>query len=210
MKILFLTHYFPPEVNAPATRTYEHCKEWVKKGHDVTVITCVPNHPQGQVYPGYKNKLYQKETVDGINVIRLWTYVTANEGFVKRTLNYVSYLLSVIFFIPFLPKHDVLISTSPQFFCGLAGYFVQLFRRKPWVLEIRDLWPESILAVGAIKNKQIIRILEYLESMAYRKCSHIVPVTDSFKDYMIRKGVPEEKITVIKNGVDLEFTNLMP
>lgn len=205
MRILFLTHYFPPEVNAPATRTYEHCKEWLKKGHEVTVVTCVPNHPQGQVYPGYKNKLFQTEDIDGIKVIRLWTYITANEGFVKRTLNYISYMFSVIFSIPFLPKTDIVISTSPQFFCGLAGYFVKLFKRAPWILEIRDLWPESIFAVGAIKNRAIIKTLEYIEKKAYQKADHIVPVTDAFKQFIVNKGIDPDKITVIKNGVDLSF-----
>jgi len=171
----------------------------------VTVVTCVPNHPKGKVYEGYKNKLYQAEVVNGIKVIRLWSYVTANEGFVKRTLNYVSYLVAVILALPFLPKIDVVISTSPQFFCGLAGYPVKLFKRVPWVLEIRDLWPESILTVGAIKNKAIIRVLEWLESFAYRKANHIVPVTDAFKTYMVKKGIADNKITVIKNGVDLSF-----
>ncbi len=205
MKILFFTHYFPPEVNAPASRTHEHCREWVKNGHEVTVVTCVPNHPMGKVYSGYSNKLCQHEVIDGIHVIRLWTYITANEGFVKRTLNYLSYLFSVLVYIPFLPKHDVFVSTSPQFFCGLAGYFVKLFRRKPWVIEIRDLWPESIVAVGAIHNKFIIKVLEYLEMQVYRKSDHIIPVTDAFKSYMLNKSVAEEKITVIKNGVDLNF-----
>jgi len=205
MKILFFTHYFPPEVNAPASRTHEHCKEWVKNGHEVTVVTCVPNHPMGKVYPGYKNRLCQHEMIDGIHVIRLWTYITANEGFVKRTLNYLSYLLSVLVYIPFLPKHDVFVSTSPQFFCGLAGYFVKLFRRKPWIIEIRDLWPESIVAVGAIHNKFIIKTLEFLEMLVYRKSDHIVPVTDAFRAYMLNKSVPDAKITVIKNGVDLNF-----
>lgn len=205
MDILFLTHYFPPEVNAPASRTYEHCKEWVRKGHKVTVVTGVPNHPQGRVYPGYKNRLYQKETIDGINVIRLWTYVTPNEGFIKRTLGYVSYIFSVIFSIPFLPRHDVVVSTSPQFFCGLAGYFVKLFRRRPWIVEIRDLWPESIVAVGAIKNKTIIRILEYIEKKVYEKSDHIVVVTDAFREFIQKKGIARDKISVIKNGVDLSF-----
>lgn len=205
MKILFLTHYFPPEVNAPATRTFEHCRYWVEQGHEVTVVTAAPNHPRGKVYDGYKNRLYQKEVMNGIQVIRLWTFVTPNEGFIKRTLNYVSYMLAVMLAIPFLPRVDVVISTSPQFFCGLAGYPVKLFKRVPWVLEIRDLWPESILTVGAIKNKTIIRILEFLESFAYRNASHIVPVTDAFKAHMVKKGVSADKITVIKNGVDLSF-----
>ena len=205
MRIIFFTHYFPPEVNAPAARTYEHCKEWVSKGHKVTVVTAVPNHPQGRVYPGYKNKFYQKEKIDGINVIRVWTYVTANEGFVKRIFNYLSYMFAVILLIPFLPRHDVFVSTSPQFFCGFAGFFVKLIRRTPWILEIRDLWPESIVAVGAIKNKSIIRMLEYMELLIYRKSDHIIPVTDAFKRFIVKKGISADKITVIKNGVDLSF-----
>ncbi|MGD8641034.1 MAG: glycosyltransferase family 4 protein [Gammaproteobacteria bacterium] len=205
MHIVFLSHYFPPEVNAPATRTYEHCKEWIRNGHQVTVVTCVPNHPRGKIYPGYKNRLYQVEEKDGIKVVRLWTYVTANEGFLKRTLNYISYKISAILATPFIGKADVVVSTSPQFFNGLAGYVVSRLKGAPWILEIRDLWPESILTVGAINNKHVIRFLEWLEMFAYRKADRIVPVTNAFKDYMVAKGIAEDKIHVIKNGVDLSF-----
>ena len=158
MRILFLSHYFPPEVNAPASRTFEHCREWVRNGHQVTIVTCAPNHPGGKVYSGYSNKLYQWDEKDGIRILRLWTYLAANEGFIKRTMNYVSFMVSCIIAIPFLPKSDIVITTSPQFFNGLAGYFVSRLKRIPWLLEIRDLWPESILAVGAIKNKKVILI----------------------------------------------------
>ncbi len=215
MKILFLSHYFPPEVNAPASRTFEHCQQWVKDGHSVTVVTCVPNHPQGQVYEGYRNRFFQREDCHGIHVVRVWTYVTANEGFAKRTLNYFSYLMAVVLTTPWLPKVDVVISTSPQFFNGLAGYFVSRILRIPWMLEIRDLWPESILAVGAIKNRKIIQLLEWLERYTYRKADHIVPVTDSFERYIAAKGISCDKITVIKNGANLslykplESTNTM-
>ena len=205
MRILFLSHYFPPEVNAPASRTYEHCKQWVKDGHEVTVVTCAPNHPRGKVYEGYRNRLVQREEKDGIQVIRVWTYVTANEGFFKRTLNYVSFMVSSILITSWLSKADVVVTTSPQFFNGLAGYFVCRLKRIPWVLEIRDLWPESILVVGAIKNRTMIRLLEWVELFAYRQADRIVPVTDAFKRYMIGKGIPAEKIEVIKNGVDLSF-----
>ena len=205
MRVLFLSHYFPPEVNAPASRTYEHCKQWVKDGHEVTVVTCAPNHPRGKVYEGYQNRFIQREEKDGIRVVRVWTYVTANEGFFKRTLNYVSFMLSAIFFTPWLSDVDVVVTTSPQFFNGLAGYFVSRLKHIPWVLEIRDLWPESILAVGAIRNRGVIRLLEWIERFAYRKADRIVPVTDAFKRYMVGKGVPAKKIEVIKNGVDLSF-----
>jgi len=205
MRVLFLSHYFPPEVNAPASRTYEHCKQWVKDGHEVTVVTCAPNHPRGKVYEGYRNRAVQYEKKDGIQVIRVWTYVTANEGFFKRTLNYVSFMVAAILLTPWLAKMDVVVTTSPQFFNGLAGYFVSRLKRIPWVLEIRDLWPESILAVGAIRNRGIIRLLEWFERFAYRKADRIVPVTDAFKRYMVGKGISAEKIEVIKNGVDLAF-----
>ncbi len=205
MRILFLSHYFPPEVNAPATRTYEHCREWVKQGHEVTVVSCVPHHPMGRAYPGYKNRFYQVEENDGIRAIKVWTYITANEGFVKRTWNYIFYMKMAIWIAPFIGKADVVISTSPQFFNGLAGYFVSRIKRAPWVLEIRDLWPESILTVGAITNKHIIRFLEYLEMFAYRKADRIVSVTDAFKSYMVAKGIDAEKIHVITNGVNLDF-----
>ncbi|HRB81441.1 MAG TPA: glycosyltransferase family 4 protein [Nitrospira sp.] len=203
MHILFLSHYFPPEVNAPASRTFEHCRQWVRDGHRVTVVTCAPNHPRGKIYPGYRNALYGREEKDGITIIRVWTYVTANEGFLKRTLNYVSYMGAAIMAAPFLQKADIVISTSPQFFNGLAGYVVSRIKRAPWVLEIRDLWPESILAVGAIKNPFIIHLLEWLELFAYRQADRIVPVTDAFQRYIEGKGIPKEKITVIKNGADL-------
>jgi glycosyltransferase involved in cell wall biosynthesis len=205
MRILFLSHYFPPEVNAPASRTYEHCKQWVKEGHEVTVVTCAPNHPRGAVYEGYRNKIFQRENREGIQVVRLWTYVTANEGFLKRTLNYISYMMAAVFVAPFLSKFDVVLSTSPQFFNGLAGFLVSRIKRAPWILEIRDLWPESIVAVGAITNRPIIRLLEGLELFAYRKADHLVVVTDSFKAHMLTREIPAEKVTVIKNGVDFSL-----
>ena len=203
MRILFLSHYFPPEVNAPATRTYEHCKVWVEQGHEVTVVSCVPHHPMGEAYPGYKNKLYQVEERDGIKIVHLLTYITANEGFLKRTFNYVFYMLMSILAAPFLPKADVVVSTSPQFFNGLAGYFVARMKRAKWVLEIRDLWPESIVAVGAIENRTVIRALEGIERFVYRKADSIVAVTNAFKTHIVRCGGSAEKISVIRNGVDL-------
>lgn len=204
MRILFLSHYFPPEVNAPASRTFEHCREWVGAGHHVTVITCAPNHPRGEVYPGYRNRFVQRESMEGIDVVRVWSYMAANEGFAKRTANYVSYMIMATLVAPWLARTDVVISTSPQFFNGLAGYAVSRLKRTPWVLEIRDLWPESILAVGAIKSPRVIRFLEWLEMFAYRKADRIVPVTDAFKNYMVDKGIDAAKIEVIKNGVDLQ------
>ena len=204
MHILFLTHYFPPEVNAPASRTFENAKRWVRAGHRVTVITCVPNHPQGVPYPGYRNRLWQWDEMDGISILRVKTLLSANKGFGRRTLNYLSYLVSASLFAPLAGKVDVVVSTSPQFFCGLAGYGVSLLKGVPWVLEIRDLWPESIIALGAVKNRRLIALLEGVETFMYLRAHRIVSLTNSFKRHIASRGVPLERIEVIMNGADLE------
>jgi len=208
MKILFLTDNFPPEVNAPATRTYEHCKEWVKKGANVTVITCFPNFPQGKVYEGYKNKLYQKEIIDGIRIIRVWSYMVANKGFVKRTLDYISYAIAS-FTVGLFIKTDLIVATSPQFFTAIAGRKLGFWKRKPWVMEVRDLWPESIKNVDAIKDNFVIRVLEKEELKCYKKAKGIITVTDTFKKVITEKGIDNIKIKVVKNGANLDLYHPM-
>lgn len=203
MRIVFCSHYYPPEVNAPASRTSEHCRAWAKAGHEVTVITCAPNHPGGKVYPGYRNRLYQTETLDGVRIVRVWTFLAANEGFLLRTLNYLSFMLSACLALARLPRPDVIVSTSPQFFCGLVGFFARALRGVPWVLEIRDLWPESIVAVGVMRKGAMVRMLERLETLAYRRADRLVPVTDSFVAHIAERCGGPRKISVIKNGVDL-------
>ena len=124
MKILFLTDNFIPETNAPASRTYEHAREWVKKGVDVTVITTVPNFPQGKVYEGYKNNIYQKEYIDGIEVIRVISFIAKNEGFILRILDFLSFMITSFIASLFQKKIDVIIATSPQFFYSVSWIFV--------------------------------------------------------------------------------------
>lgn len=201
MRILFLTDNFPPEVNAPASRTYDHAREWVKSGHSVTVITCFPNFPKGKIYDGYKNKLYQKERIDGIEVIRVWSYITANKGFFKRTLDFISYSVTS-FFAGLFVNTDVIVATSPQFFTALSGRTLAFFKRKPWIMEVRDLWPESIKTVGAMKDNLFIRYFEWQEIRCYKSAKKIIVVTDSFKKTLIERGVDGDKISVVKNGVD--------
>ena len=201
MKILFLTDNFPPEVNAPATRTFEHCRQWVLDGIDVTVITCFPNFPQGKVYRGYKNKFCQSEIIDGIHIIRVWTYITANKGFVKRTLDYISFSVSA-FITGLFQKTDLIIATSPQFFTALAGRTLSFWKGKPWIMEVRDLWPESIKTVGAMNDNILIRYFEWQEKRCYHSAQKIIVVTDSFKRKLVERGIDSSKIEVVKNGVN--------
>lgn len=208
MKILFLADNFPPEVNAPASRTYDHLKEWKKAGHDVTVITCAPNFPKGKVYDGYKNKLYQTEVMDGINVIRVWSYIAENKGFFRRTLDYISFSVTS-FLVGLFVKCDIIIATSPQFFAALSGRTLSFFKRKPWIMEVRDLWPESIKTVGMMKDNLFIKYFEWQEKRCYRSAKHIVVVTDSFKKNLVARGIDAEKISVIKNGANRELFSPM-
>ncbi|MGR5336213.1 glycosyltransferase family 4 protein [Vibrio gigantis] len=203
MHILFLTDNFPPEGNAPATRTYEHAIRWVKAGHKVTVITCAPNFPEGKVFDGFKNRWYQTHNLDGINVVRVKTFITANEGFVKRILDYMSFMVTGFIAGLVQKKPDVIVATSPQFFCACAGWALSAIRRKPFVFELRDIWPASITAVGAMKDSFAIRILERIEMFLYRRADSIVSVTHAFKKELIERGVDGEKIEVVLNGVDL-------
>ncbi len=202
MHILFLTDNFPPEVNAPAGRTFEHCREWVKSGHKVTVITCAPNFPKGKVYDGFKNKLWQTEKMDGIKVIRVLTYITANEGFVKRIFDYLSFMFAAVPASVFVKKTDLVIGTSPQFFTACAAYLVSRLKGIRFVFELRDIWPESVKAVGAMGDSSVIRFFEKIEMFLYRKADRIVSVTNSFKKNLIARGVEGDKIDVVSNGVD--------
>ena len=202
MRILFLSHYFPPEVNAPASRTHEHCREWVRQGHDVTVITGVPNHPRGVLFEGYENRLVQEEDVDGIRVIRTWMFLSANEGFLRRISNYVLFAVTASLLSFKAERPDVVVATSPQFFCGLAGMLVSRLRGAPFVLEVRDLWPESIAQLGQLRRGRLLRTLERMETLLYRSAAGIVVNTGAFIDHIAARGVAPEKIELVYNGID--------
>lgn len=202
MHILFLTDNFPPEGNAPASRTYEHARRWVKIGCKVTVITGAPNFPEGKVYSGYKNSWYFKEFIDGIEIRRVKTYIAANEGFARRTLDYISYMVTGFIAGLFVKRPDVIVATSPQFFTACAGWMLSIFKWKPFVFELRDIWPASIRAVGVTKSRLLFNLLEWLELFLYQRATLIISVTKSFKEELVERGIPAEKIQVVINGVD--------
>ena len=203
MKILFFSHYYTPEGNAPATRVSALCERWARAGHEVTVVTGAPNVPNGIVYEGYRNER-TSEVVNGVKVERVKTYIAANKGVVKRMLNYVTFFLSALWTGVRLEKPDVVIATSPQIFCGYAGVWYKRVRRVPLVIEIRDIWPESMFAVGAKVPRLGIWALERIEKAMYRRCDRLVTVGEGYRLRLKEKGVPEEKMSVVMNGTDLE------
>ncbi len=170
----------------------------------MTVVTCAPNFPTGKVFHGYSNKLISREWIEGIQVIRVWSYISANKGFIKRIMDYISFSLTALLFSIQI-KCDIIIATSPQFFTAIAGMFLSKIKSKPWIMEIRDLWPESIIAVGAMKNKKIIHFLKWQEVKCYNSADLLISVTDSFKKIIVSKGISSSKTSVVKNGANLEL-----
>jgi glycosyltransferase involved in cell wall biosynthesis len=204
MHILFISDNFPPEVNAPASRTFEHCREWVRAGHSVTVLTCAPNFPTGKLFKGYRNAFYQSEMMDGVRVVRVWSYMAPNEGFLRRMFDYLSFMVSALAASPAIRSVDLVVATSPQFFSGVAGYIAAVSKRRPFVFEVRDLWPESIRAVGAMTNEFIFRALERVELFLYRHAAAVVTVTQSSRTNLLERGIPPAKVSVVTNGADVE------
>lgn len=206
MHILFLSHYFVPENNAPAARVHSLAREWTRQGHRVTVITSAPNVPTGVVYEGYRNRLRQQEWIDGIRTVRVWTYLAANRGRLLRGFNFFSYLVTAGVAGALLrPRADVVIATSPQFFAGCAGVPVSRAHGAPFVLEIRDIWPASIMAVGALEEGRVIHALERLERALYDAADHIVAVGAGYRQHILEQGVPDAKVEVVTNGVDSDL-----
>ena len=193
-------------MGAPAARIFELSRRWVEKGAEVTVITGFPNHPTGVKPLEYRNKVFMREEIEGISVIRTYVYATPNEGFFKRILGFMSFMFSSITQGTIQSnKQDIIIATSPQFFVAVAGYVISRLKRIPFIFEVRDIWPESIIQLGILKNKTIVKILESLELFLYRRAIHIVGVADSTVWLLTDRGIPSEKISIIKNGVDLDL-----
>lgn len=205
MRVLVVTHYFPPEIGAPQARLSELASAWAATGDDVTVLTGMPNHPTGVVPPEYRRKLRVEEQVDGYRVLRTWVYATPNEKVVKKTLSHVSFMASsaLLGIGPSGPA-DVVVVSSPTFFSIGSAWLLARRKRARLVLEIRDLWPAIFVELGVLTNRRLIRVLEVLERAAYRAADSIVVVSEGFRQHLTERGIPAGKVHTIRNGVDLE------
>ena len=215
MKILYVSQYFPPEMGAPAARAAELSRHWAAMGHDVTVLTGFPNHPTGVVPENWRSRLrrlHYVETVDGVCVVRTWLWPLPNRKAHERIRNYASFCISAAISGLALNKPDVVIATSPQLLCALAGWWLSWWKRVPFVFEVRDLWPESLAAVGAGASGGLLhRALGAIAGFLYRRADRIVVVSPAFKDRLIRYWkVPAEKIATVENGVETDIFRLDP
>lgn len=202
MRVLLLTDNFVPETNSPALRAYEHAKAWVAAGVSVTVVTSIPNFPTGKPLPPYRNRLYQRESIDGIDVVRVWTLLASNSGVALRSLDFLSFAVAA-FFGGLFQTADIIVATSPQLLTGMAGWWLGAAKRRPWVLEVRDLWPDSIVSVGVMHENLFIRLLRRLEHRLYRHAARVIAVSSGIRDRLVARNVPAAKVGVVPNGVDL-------
>ena len=206
LRIMLVTEYFPPEIGAGSTRAYELARRWTQRGAEVTVVTGFPDYPDGVIPESYRGYFLLREKMNSINVVRTYIYAAPNKGFLKRSISYFSFMFSsIIQGTSATKKQDLLVASSPPFLVGVAGYVISRLKRIPFVFEVRDIWPASIVQLGQIKNKMITRLLEWMELFLYRQAVKVVCVTDSFVKDIKSRGIPESKMTVIKNGVDLVF-----
>ncbi len=170
------------------------------------MVCGIPNHPTGIVPEPYRRTPLYRETVDGIRVLRCWLYATPNKGVLRRSFSFATFMLSAIFFaVFFAPKCDVVVATSPQLLCGLAGYIVSVLKRRPFVLEVRDLWPRQIVDLGVVKNRFVIGLLSGIEMFLYRRAKGIVTVAEATRGEIVARGLPQEKVYTITNGIDEDF-----
>jgi glycosyltransferase involved in cell wall biosynthesis len=205
MRVLIVSHYFPPEIGAPQARLSDLARLWTEMGEEVTVLTGMPNHPTGVIPPQYRRRLRAAEATDGYRVIRTWLYATPNEGFVKKTLGHLSFMgSSVILGTRQVGRPDVVIVSSPTFFSILSALAIARATRARLVIEVRDLWPAIFVELGVLTNRRVIRALERLELAAYDAADAVVVVSEGFRRDLISRGVPAAKVHTIRNGVDLE------
>ena len=210
MKILYVSQYFPPEMGAPSARASELARHWSRAGHDVSILTGFPNHPTGVVPKAWKprlRRLIYNEKAGDVDIFRTWLWPLPNRKIHERMRNYASFCVSAALRGLSLPRPDIVVGSSPQLLVALAAWWIAFVRRIPFVFEVRDLWPESLTAVGVGGEHSMLHYtLAAIAKFLYERADRIVVVTPAFKDHLIHRWkVPPEKIVIVENGVETEM-----
>ncbi len=212
MKILYITQYFYPEIGATTNRALANVRNFAENGHDVTVLTEMPNHPRGIIFEDYKRKLFIKEKMENFHIHRVWVYTNPKKSSITRLFFYGSFMLLGTLHTVFNWKNfDLVYVTSPPLFVGKIGLWLKkIYPNIKFVFEVRDLWPDAAIEMGELNNPKIIHFSHKLEKALYNNSNLIIAVTQRFKQRIIKKGIPKEKIKVIRNGSDLSYQKINP
>lgn len=212
MRILYLSQYFPPEAGATQTRAYEMTQAWVNLSHKVTILTEFPNHPSGLIPPSYRGKFFERSELNGIEVVRSWVKASPVKNFSNRMLFYLTYMITASIAGVFLArdKYDFIYASSPPLFVGGAALFLSAIKRIPLVFEVRDLWPESAVALGELSNRYAISLATWLEKACYRKAVQVVVVTRGIYNRLAERGIPTDKLRFVPNGANTDLFTFHP
>lgn len=204
--LLFITPYYTPEKGAAAVRIGETATRLVQRGHTVTVLTTVPNYPTGIVPPEYRGRFLQEEMLDGVKVIRVWSYITPNKGFLYRILAQLSFgCLSPLLAGKRIGRPDILIVESHPLFNAIAGRFIAWRKHCPFIFTVSDLWPESAVQLGVLRNRVLIKLAEWLEWSTYERASLIWALSKGIREQIVERGIPAERVLLLTNGADLSL-----
>ena len=202
MRVIIVTHYFPPEIGAPQVRLSALASAWAADGDDITVLTGMPNYPTGVIPPKYRGAIRRRERRDGYRVVRTWLYASPNEGVARKTIGHLSFMVtSVLLGGRASGPADVVVVSSPTFFAIGAGWLLARLKRARLVVEVRDLWPAIFSELGVLTSRPVLRLLERLELAAYAAADTVIVVSDGFRANLIGRGVPVGKVHTIRNGV---------
>lgn len=203
MRFLILTQYFPPEVGAPQVRLLAMARELQAQGHEVRVVTAMPNYPRGEVFPEYRGRWLVHEVVEGVPVTRTWIYAATGRGVLRRLLSYWSFTFSALFGTFGGKRPDFIFVESPPLFLGVTAWITSVLRRRPYIFNVSDLWPESAVSLGIVTNRFFIGAAERLERFCYRHAFRVCAVTEGIRDTIAR--VPRSApVLVFPNGVDVD------
>lgn len=205
MKILLLTHYYPPEVGAPQARLSELARHLARRGHRVAVLAPLPHYPTGVIPEAYRGAWLRRETLDGVPVVRTWAYAVPNRGVAKRLLDHLSFMLSALYGAPLAGRPDVLVVETPPLFLGLTALALSVAWRVPYVMNVADPWLASAVEMGVLRNRLAIALGRALEKLLYATATRITTVTRGMYDGFLREGVPKAKLALVTNGVDTSF-----
>ena len=199
MRVLIVSQYYAPE---PVPKPSELAEALVRRGHTVAVLTGYPNYPSGDLYDGFRLRPMQRTVVDGIPVVRSYEYPYHGTRAIGRVLNYASFMLSAPIASLFMPKCDVIYVWHPPLTVGVAAAIIARLRRVAFLYDVQDIWPESAVLSGLLKEGWLVRFMSWLEKAVYRQADHLLVVTEGARQNLLRKGVPHEKVSVGKHWID--------
>ena len=211
MRILLPIIQFPPDVNPTGVLMAQLCEGLTACGHEVSVVTTFPHYENFRIWDEYRGKLVKRGRERGMEIVRLFTYAPGKKSMVNRLISYVIFnALATMVGVFSRSQWDVILCPNGSFFSGLTAWLVGNAKGIPFIYNVQDLYPDVPIRAGQLRNRHAIAALKAIERFMYRKAAHITAITPSFRDNLICKGVPAEKISIIPNFVDTEFIRPLP